>query len=138
MKELLSKKSLQPAYAAAIFLLLICAAPLRSGPRGIGLDMYDILHHFSESMLGYYIWVNLIVSALFILLAVPGVGNMVKEKTQERIRRIGCGFLAFFMVMSLLGMKHLAWGWGMWLIILLTTLLIVNVVLNRKRTPEEA
>lgn len=138
MKELLSKKSLQSAYAAAIFLMLVCAAPLRSGPRGFGLDMYDILHHFSESMLGYYIWVNLIVCALFILLAVPGVGSLVKEKADERIRRIGCGFLTFFMVMALLGMKHLAWGWGMWLIILLTILLIINIILNWKRTPEEA
>ena len=42
------------------------------------------------------------------------------------------------MVVTLLDLRHLAWGWGLWLIALLTILLFVNVMLNRKETPQAA
>ena len=83
-------------------------------------------------------WVNIIVCALFILLAVPVVFGKMNEKTKGLIRLIGSAVQMFFMVFTLLDLRHLAWGWGLWLIVLLTILLFINVMLNRKETPQAA
>ena len=138
MNEFLAKKSLQTYYAGAILLLLLCTAPILSGPRGFGLSMYGILSFGTSSLVGFYMWVNIIVSALFTLLAVPVVFDKTNEKTKGLIRLIGSAVQTFFMVVTLLDLRHLAWGWGLWLIALLTILLFVNVMLNRKETPQAA
>lgn len=132
MNDVLSNKSLQPLYAAAILLLLLCTAPILSGPRGYGMNMYTVLKMGGNSLLGIYMWINLIVSAIFILLAIPAVLKKVDEKTQGMLRLISSAVLAFFMIVTLINLRHLAWGWGLWLIIILTVLLVVNVYMNRK------
>lgn len=139
MNNFLSNKSLQPLYAGIILLLLICTAPILSGPGGFGLDMYPILKMGgTSSLVGLYMWVNIIVSIAFILLAVPAVTAKLDAKTEGLIRLIGSCALTFFMVITLINLRHLAWGWGLWLIILLTILLFVNVVLNQKAVQTEA
>lgn len=133
MNNFLSNKSLQTLYAGLILLLLICTAPILSGPRGFGLNMYPILKMGGlSSLVGLYMWVNIIVSIVFILLAVPAVIAKIEAKTEGLIRLIGSCALTFFMVITLINLRHLAWGWGLWLIILLTILLLANVVLDQK------
>lgn len=76
MQNFLSNKTMQIVYAGIILLLLICAAPILSGPRGFGLSMYCIFGPGSSgSFRGFYMWINIIVSAIFILLAVPAVSG---------------------------------------------------------------
>lgn len=137
MNDFLTNKKLQPLYALVILLLLLCTAPILSGPRGFGLDMYYALTMRSD-LLTIYMWINLIVSACFILLTVPAAAKMVDEKLQGQIRFIGSGVLTGFMIITLLSFRHLAWGWGLWCVIILTVLQFVNVYLNRKADKAKA
>lgn len=132
MKDLLSKKSLQPLYAVLILLVLFCAAPIIRGPRGFGLHMYLIIKGGVESASGYYIWLNIIVSAIFVGLAVPALRQLLDERVESLVRLIGSGFLVLFMIFTILQLKGLAWGWGLWMLIILNTLLALNVYLNFK------
>lgn len=137
MNNFLTNKTLQPIYALVILLLLLCTAPILSGPRGFGLDMYYALTMRSD-LLTFYMWLNLIVSACFILLAIPAVVKKLDEKLQGQIRFIGSSVLTGFMIITLLSFRHLAWGWGLWIIIVLTVLQFVNVYLNRKADKAKA
>ncbi|MCC8062479.1 MAG: hypothetical protein LIO68_04460 [Rikenellaceae bacterium] len=132
MKDFLSNKKLQTLYAGLILLLLFCAAPIISGPRGFGVSMYSILGEGVFANVAVYLVFNILIAVLFLLLPVPAVFGGVSEKVKAIIRLAGICLLAFVMLITLLSIWRLAWGWGLWLIVILTILLFVNVLLNNK------
>ncbi|MDR0660248.1 MAG: hypothetical protein LBG19_05490 [Prevotellaceae bacterium] len=137
MDNFLSKKSLQPIYAVAILLLLLCAVPIFSGPGEFGVDMYSVLKGWGSGVMGFYIWISILVPIVFILLAIPSVSQKLDSRTDLLVRLIGSGVLLFFMIIALLSIKHFAWGWGLWIIVILTVLLFINVMLGyRNSTPK--
>ena len=132
MKDFLSNKKWQTLYAGLILLLLFCAAPIISGPRGLGVSMYSIFGAGVFANVAVYLVFNILIAVLFLLLPVPAVFGGVSEKVKAIIRLAGICLLAFVMLITLMGIWRMAWGWGLWLIVILTILLFVNVLLNNK------